>query len=154
VRAHFAAPQLGCERTRALADAYAAPKRTRAERSPSPAPADEAAPPLAAAAAAAASLRASPPPRPRLWVPPDQAVALERAAVASVPQPPPEARTAVCDICGGEGAWASGVGTGAQAKQPLCAACRVWRRFPRVGAHANLTPQQLPSKQQAPQAGK
>ena len=108
-----------------------------------PAPVPGAAP--AAAAAAAATLRAAPPPRPRLWVPPEQAATLAAAAAAAVPQPPPEARTAVCDICGEAGAWASNVGKGAEARQPLCAKCRVWRRFPRVGPDANLTPAQLPS---------
>jgi hypothetical protein len=130
-----------------------APKRVKADAPASPPPPAAAGTDAAAAAAAPAPPPplAATPPRPRLWVPEQDAAASARAAAAAATAAaaPPAGATQACDVCGQAGAWASGVGVGAEAHQPLCAACRTWRRFPRVGAHANIAPGALPAPRRA-----
>jgi len=83
--------------------------------------------------------------RPRLWVPDEGATAASSAQPA--PVAPAGADTSLaCELCDvATGAWrGGGAGDAAEACQALCAGCRVWRRFPRVGHHANLSLDTLP----------
>jgi len=79
------------------------------------------------------------PPRPRLWQP-DTGDAAPTDVPGPVAPPPGVHASAVCDICGAEGAWAD------EQKPPLCSACRRWRRFPNVAGALNPDSLPLPTR--------